>query len=147
MLEVKKYLLLVVVALLNGCISINTVEELRATSRLSPVYHADESLEDLEDSIQAYMTICNKPDYNPVRINGTVVGGALLSVDRIEVENGVDYVAKQAVQDGYFHYLLVSLRGGNRPNKSTAQVFADDHVGEDVFKEVKKITKGMYWEC
>ncbi len=151
----KLFVLFLLVLPLSACISVNTLEDLKSDSTVSPVYSSNSSFTELESNVYKYIHQCYRSQTSKVKMNGTALGGAIYSINKHQKEDGVDFVVKQWIRGGYFHdsgyhhFLLFSLKQGKEINNyPTVQVHSKVMFNtETIFENVEKTTQGKMAKC
>ena len=151
----KLFVLLFLVLSLSACISINTLEGLKANSTASPVYVSKSNFAELKLNVYEYLSQCYRSQASKVKMNGAALGGAIYSIDKLKKEDGIDFVVKRwlsggaARDSGYHHFLLLSIKEGiDTNNKPTIQVHSNGFINtEATFENIKKVTQGKAAKC
>ena len=104
----KLFVLFLLVLPLSACISVNTLEDLKSDSTVSPVYSSNSSFTELESNVYKYIHQCYRSQTSKVKMNGTALGGAIYSINKHQKEDGVDFVVKQWIRGGIFMIVVIT---------------------------------------
>ncbi|ACJ30381.1 hypothetical protein swp_3695 [Shewanella piezotolerans WP3] len=122
---------------LSGCVSVNTVEQLKISGKKSEEYCSAISPEKLEQSYSNYLGQCFKTSSVDM---GSATVGEIMTVSRLSTNNGVDLRVVKTIVKGNSYQLVVSIDEGNEQCRSVVRAYAYNWTQANHFENIKVIS-------
>ncbi|MDB2387332.1 hypothetical protein N9W21_08340 [Shewanella sp.] len=123
--------------LLSGCVSVNTVEQLKLSGKKSDDYCSSISPEKLEKNYSNYLGQCFKTSSVDM---GAATVGEIMTVSRLATNNGVDLRVAKTIVKGDSYQLVVSIDEGNEQCRSVVRAYAYNWTQANHFENIKVIS-------